>query len=405
MERLSFTFVRMAISRLKILPIFLTLYAFVACKSKGEPKPNNLMENFPKFGKVTLNYSDTTDPNVKNMIYRLDTFYQRQVGMGFNGSVLVGYKGQILYERYLGVSDKENNELWTKETQSQLASTSKTLTAGAIMILKDKGLLAFDDKVNKYIESFPYPDITIRMLLNHRSGLADYMKIAPRPAGKPFMNNDDVLNLFVKQKPKLNFTPDTRFTYCNSNYAILASIIEKVTGMRYNYFMQRFIFNQLGMTRTFVVDPTQPKCSTAACSYNNRWQLEPNMHLDGVWGDKGIYSTVVDLYRWDQALYSGKVIKASTLKEAYQGYSNEKAGVKNYGLGWRMLNYPNGTKIIYHNGWWHGNNTCFYRFIDDNFTIIILGNRYNRNIYHQPQQIYNIIMGTNPSGEEVETEE
>jgi CubicO group peptidase (beta-lactamase class C family) len=122
-------------------------------------------------------------------------------------------------------------------------------------------------------------------------------------------------------------------------------------------------------------------------------------------GDKGIYSSVRDLYKWDQALYSGKLIKQSTLEEAFKPYSFEKPGVKNYGLGWRMLNYPDGVKIIYHNGWWHGNNTCFYRFIQDNFTIIVLGNKFNKSIYRQPQQIYNIVMGVADKSTELDTEE
>ncbi|MBL7772057.1 MAG: beta-lactamase family protein [Chitinophagaceae bacterium] len=381
------------------------LYILSSCVSNGEPKPKLAMESFPKFGKVNISYNDTTDPKFKEMIYQLDTFYQRQISLGFNGSVLVGYKGKILYKRYFGIADRENNILWDEQTQSQLASTSKPFTAGAILILKDKGLLGIDDPVNKYISYFPYPEITLRMLLNHRSGLPDYLKLMTKAADKPYLCNDDVLSWLAVKRPKLNFTSDTKFTYCNTNYVVLASVIEKVTGMKFDYFMKRFLFTPLGMTNTFVVDPNDIKNEHTANSYNYRWKLEPNMHFDGVWGDKGVYSTVEDLYRWDQALYSGKLIKSSTLSEAYRGYSFEKEGVKNYGLGWRMLDYPNGTKIIYHNGWWHGNNTSFYRFIDDNFTIIVLGNRFNKNIYRQPQQIYNIINGQMVNGEEIETEE
>lgn len=378
---------------------------FASCSSEGKPKPNDFLESYPQFGKVKIDYLDSTDPKYKLMIYRLDTFYQKQIMAGFNGSVLVGYQGKVLYQRYFGTSVKEHGEPWGPETQSQLASTSKTLTAGAVLLLKDKGLLQLDDPVYKYIDSFPYPNISIRMLLNHRSGLPDYIKVLPKPAHKPFLNNKDVVDWFVGKKPKLNFVPNTRFTYCNSNYALLASVIEGVSGMKYDYFMKRFVFTPLGMHHTFAVDPNQEKCTTAACSYKYNWHLEPNMHHDGVWGDKGIYSTVEDLYKWDQALYTGKFLRNNTLREAYKGYSYEKPGVKNYGLGWRILEYPQGPTIVYHNGWWHGNNTCFYRFVEDNFTIIVLGNRYNRNIYRQPQQIYQIVMGNNTNQEGMETEE
>jgi CubicO group peptidase (beta-lactamase class C family) len=179
-----------------------------------------------------------------------------------------------------------------------------------------------------------------------------------------------------------------------------------VSGMKFDYFMKRFIFNPLGMKNTFVIDPNKERVCTAAFCYKANWQLEPDMHLDGVVGDKGVYSTVEDLYKWDQALYTNKLINYTSLLEAFKPYSFETPGAKNYGLGWRMLNYPDGNKIVYHNGWWHGNNTCFYRFLQDNFTIIVLGNRFNKSIYRQPLQIYNIVMGNKEKvSNEMEPEE
>ena len=98
------------------------------------------------------------------------------------------------------------------------------------------------------------------------------------------------------------------------------------------------------------------------------------------------------MYKWDQALYSDKLLKWTTLKEMCKPYSFEKPSQRNYGLGWRMIQYPTeNMKVIYHNGWWHGNNTCFYRFVDDNFTIIVLGNKYNTKIYDQPEKIFRIV--------------
>lgn len=389
---------------LKSFSIVFLLITGASCSLNGK-NPHPLDEGEPRFGKVAIQYTDTNQAEAKLLIYRLDTFYQRQIKAGFNGSVLIGYKGKVMYERYFGVSQKESGALWTPETQSQLASTSKTLTSGAILLLKDKGLLDLDDAVVKYIPSFPYAAITVRMLLNHRSGLPDYIKFVPKPTDRPFLNNDDIVSYFAVKKPKLLFVPNTHFTYSNSNFAFLASIVESVSGMKFDYFMRRFIFTPLGMDCTFVIDPSKEKECTSAFCYNASWLQEKDMHYDGVVGDKGVYSSVRDLYKWDQALYAGKLIKPSTLQEAFKPYSFEKAGVKNYGLGWRMLNYPDGVNIIYHNGWWHGNNTCFYRFIQDNFTIIILGNRFNKNIYRQPQQIFNIVMGLKDNSKELETED
>lgn len=389
---------------LKIVVIPFLIFILVSCDFRNGSQAA-VPDSVPRFSRVNLRYNDTNELSFKRMIHSLDTFYQRQILGGFNGTVLVGYQGKILYERYYGVSQKESGAKWTSETQSQLASTSKTLTGGAIMILKDKGLLAFDDLVTTYLPTFPYKDITIRMLLNHRSGLPDYVKFANKPINKLYLDNNDILNLFVQKKPKQSFPTNTAFKYSNSNYALLASIVENISGMKFRYFMKKYVFTPIGMDNSFVINPNEERVCTASFCYNYKWQLEPEMHLDGVVGDKGVYSTVKDLYKWDQALYSGKFIKPSTLKEAYTPYSFENRGIKNYGLAWRMLNYPDGVNVIYHNGWWHGNNTCFYRFIQDNFTIIVLGNRFNKNIYHQPQQIFNIVMGHGFSGEELETEE
>jgi CubicO group peptidase (beta-lactamase class C family) len=194
-------------------------------------------DHAPKFGKIELKYEDTSSPEFKQIIYRLDTFYMRQVNAGFNGSVLVGYKGKILYERYFGLSNLEERIAWTSKTQSQLASTSKTLTSGAVLILHDKGLIDFDDNVRKYIPDFPYENITIRTLLNHRSGLADYTHVMSKPKDIDFIFNKDIVDYYIQKKPPLNFASNTRFMYSNTNFCMLAYIIEIVSGMKYKYFM------------------------------------------------------------------------------------------------------------------------------------------------------------------------
>ena len=194
--------------------------------------------------------------------------------------------------------------------------------------------------------------------------------------------------------PHLEFRPNSRFKYCNTNFAVLARLVERVTEMNFYDFMSRYVFQPLGMNSTFVYNPQKGLPQNAAISYKRNWWREPDMFADGVYGDKGIYSTVEDMYRWDQSFYQNKLLSNETMELAYGPCSFERPGVKNYGLGWRMLCYPDGYKIIYHNGWWHGNNTCFYRFIKDNFTVIVLGNKYNNGIYRQPQALYNIVNGT-----------
>ena len=373
------------------------LIVIVACNSQTEPanaKPRIPEEK--KFGSIKLKYEDTTQPEFRRMVRSLDSFYAIQTRTGFNGSVLVGYKGKVLYERYYGLANRETGLKLNPNSAVQLASVSKTFTAAAILWLHQQKYLNIDEKLQTYLPQMPYPDVTVRMLLCHRSGIPDYIKWVPsfRKDTKTPMTNADVIAMFAKHRPAMEFRANSRFKYCNSNYAILASIIEEVIGMSYEDFMRKYIFDPLGMKNTFAYNVFKGLPYGNTISYKANWVKEPDMFADGVLGDKGIYSTVEDMYRWDQSFYKNTFLNNETIEMAYGPCSFEKPGVKNYGLGWRMLCYPDGDKIIYHNGWWHGNNTVFYRFIQDNFTIIILGNKYSSSIYRQAPVVYSILKNT-----------
>ena len=373
------------------------LIVIVACNSQTEPanaKPRIPEEK--KFGSIKLKYEDTTQPEFRRMVRSLDSFYAIQTRTGFNGSVLVGYKGKVLYERYYGLANRETGLKLNPNSAVQLASVSKTFTAAAILWLHQQKYLNIDEKLQTYLPQMPYPDVTVRMLLCHRSGIPDYIKWVPsfRKDTKTPMTNADVIAMFAKHRPAMEFRANSRFKYCNSNYAILASIIEEVIGMSYEDFMRKYIFDPLGMKNTFAYNVFKGLPYGNTISYKANWVKEPDMFADGVLGDKGIYSTVEDMYRWDQSFYKNTFLNNETIEMAYGPCSFEKPGVKIYGLGWRMRCYPDGDKIIYHNGWWHGNNTVFYRFIQDNFTIIILGNKYSSSIYRQAPVVYSILKNT-----------
>jgi CubicO group peptidase (beta-lactamase class C family) len=343
---------------------------------------------------ATLGYDSTSGQN-REIINKLDEYYHAQARAGFNGSVLVGYKGKILYERYFGLANREAHLPLSPTNSCQLASISKTFTGTAILYLYQNKHLDLDQTVQHYLKTFPYPDITIRMLLSHRSGLRDYTHWMQdyQPNEKILTSNKEMLAMMLRNKPALEFKSGTRFTYSNTNYAVLALIVEEVTGMNFRDFMHQYIFAPLGMAHTYICDAAKGLPADATISYKYNWQREPNMFADGIYGDKNVYSTVEDMYRWDQSFYKNTLLSPTTTDLAYGPCSFERRGVKNYGLGWRMLCFPNGRKIIYHNGWWHGNNTSFYRFIDENFTIIVLGNKHNSNIYHQAPKVFSIVKG------------
>ncbi len=324
----------------------------------------------------------------------------------FNGSILVAKDGNIVYEKYAGfVNPGTRKDSLGINTSFHLASVSKTFTAMAVLKMWEDGRLSIDDSLGKYFPNFPYRDITVKMLLNHRSGLPNYVHYLDLSGWdkKKMVNNTDVLTSLYMLKPPLEFPSGKHFSYCNTNYALLALIIEKVSGQRYAEYLQQTFFAPLQMKDTYVFSLNDTARALPSYEYNNRpFKLE---FLDAVYGDKNIYSTVRDMLKWDQALYAGVIFKQATLDSAFAGYSFEKQGKRNYGLGWRMTFLDNGKKLLYHNGWWHGNNTAFIRLTDEKATIIVLGNRFNRRIYASKHaaDIFGNYMQRGNNGDEVES--
>ncbi|MBO9731018.1 MAG: beta-lactamase family protein [Chitinophaga sp.] len=334
-------------------------------------------------------------PRTIQMQRELDAFYNgKLLRSGFNGAMLVARKGVVIFEQYHGYENSRTKTPVVDSSSFQLASVSKTFTGAAVLWLAQKEKLSLEDSLQKFFPQFPYKGINVRMLLSHRSGLPNYLYFCDSlwKDESRFITNNEVIKLMEVHKPPMQHLPGTHFQYCNTNYLLLASIIEKVSGQKYAEFMEQTIFRPLGMTSTFVYDPASAARVHQTQSHKYNGQFEPDTYFDGVMGDKGIYSSARDMLKWDQALYSGQLLNEATLKAAYTPYSHEKPGIRNYGLGWRLMVYPDSTKnIIYHNGWWHGNNTVFYRFVQDSTTLIILGNKYNRGIYKAVKPIRDIL--------------
>lgn len=298
-------------------------------------------------------------------------------------SLLVAKNGQIIYERYQGVADKNMGTRIEENTPVHIASVSKVLTATAIMLLVDKGKIELDQKVNTILPEFPYDDISIKNLLSHRSGLRNYAYFVEDKGVwdlKKTLTNQDILNLFTEKEIKCDCPADKRFAYCNTNYAMLALIIEKATGMTYPEAMKTMIFDPLEMHNTFVFEYDKDR-ETAVPSYKGNMMEIGLDHLDAVYGDKNIYSTPRDLLKFDLARTAPTFLNEKLRNQIYAGYSNEHKGTKNYGLGLRMIEWETGQKFYFHNGWWHGNTASFISLTKDNVTIIALSNKFTRNTY------------------------
>jgi len=356
-----------------------------------------------------LDISATTilnNDDKERLIAEVKAKYETILGnKGFSGQILIAKNGEVIFEDYKGYSNFSDKTAILPETPIHLASISKTFTGMAALKLWEQDKLDLKAPVTKYLANFPYKEVTIEQLLSHRSGLPDYtyfmepnkyktikvknkrgrwvkkLKLikAETPFRQGLYNNQDVLDYMVTKRPAPATMPNRVFKYCNTNFVVLALIIEKITGQDFPTYMAETIFKPLKMENTYVFSAKSIDKYTP--SYNARMVPYKIEKYDCIYGDKNVYSTARDMYLWDKALTEGSYVKESTLEMAYQPQSPINKYHHNYGLGWRILAKPNEERLVYHNGWWHGNNTVFTRLISESATIIILGNKFNRSIY------------------------
>ena len=381
-----------AIMKITLITLLLSiLFYFSSPKTGGDFVNSNdgnplddslhITSSFPiKMGKISEAY-------IAEKRHFIDSFYNKNINSPFyTGAFIVVKNGRVLYEDYKGYANVRTGQKIDKNTPIHLASVSKVLTCTAILRLVQQDNIMLDQKVTDWLPKFPYKETTIRILLNHRSGLQHYANfpglMKKRWNKKKLLSNQDVMDLLVQNKFRLRTPNDTHFDYCNTNYVILALIIEKATGLNYRQAMHELVFKPLGMTNTYVFNYETDR-ETASKSYRGS-TIFPWDQFDGVYGDKNIYSTPRDLVKFDMGTYSPDFIKPELLQEAYFGYSAGHVAkpIKDYGLGMRMRFLPpNNEKMIYHNGWWHGNNTSFVPVKKDTVTVVCLGNKYSNRPY------------------------
>ncbi|MDD2962511.1 MAG: serine hydrolase [Bacteroidales bacterium] len=296
----------------------------------------------------------------------------------FNGSIVISFKGFPIYSNAVGLADFSRRDSLTTQAPFQLASVSKSFTAMAVMILKERGLVQFDDTLTTHIPEFPYKNITIRHLLNHTSGLPNYMYLADKYWPKELeMSNEDMLELLIRRKQPLYFKPGSRFDYSNTGYAILALLVERKAGISFGDFARKNIFEPIGMFHTFTYNPglldtiaVQVKGYRYPARRGNEY---PNDPVNNVLGDKSIYSTAEDLALYERAWVSPVLVSDSTLQEAYTKPVLKNKREVNYGFGWRFKEV-NGKEVVFHNGLWHGFTSTITRFVESDLTVIVLTN-------------------------------
>lgn len=341
-----------------------------SCNSSA--KKNKQQSHSVQFRALTKNEK-------KELHYKADIFFNTTLKNSFSGGFLVAKNGEIIFEAYNGYSNWNTKEPLTATTPLHIASVSKTFTGVAILQLVEQKKLQLEDSIQKFFPTFPYKGITVQQLLNHRSGLPNYLYFLDTAwKQNNFIQNQDVLNYLITHQPAIYAYPNKVFHYCNTNFVVLALIVEKITQQSFPEYILHNIFEPLQMKHSFVFSIADTLKYTPSFNYNNQpFNMDK---FDAVYGDKNVYSTVQDMFLWDKALYDTNFIGKTLLQKAFTPYSNERPGKKNYGLGFRLY-IDNRDTTIYHNGWWHGNNSVFTRFIKDTATIITLGNKYNRAIY------------------------
>ena len=364
-----------------IASLFLLLFSFSFCK--GKHVDNELIKL-----SVTINvdsiFNDLGTNNLAKKRKMADDTFAHLVKAGMNGVVLYAEQGQVVYKKAFGVRNLNTRhpDSLRIDDQFQLSSDSKMFTAEAVMILYAQGKLDYDADVQTYIPEFPYEGVTVRHLLNHRSGLPRYDAMADEfwpDRTKPF-SNEEMIKMLAERKPEVYAAPDVTFFYNNINYALLASVVERVSGQHFEDFMRENIFEPLGMNRSYIYSMRDDSLVSLYMDcpvqghelYRKGAVKEQNYYLNGVMGDKIMFSTVDDIYKFMQALDCNLLLPDSIQCEAFKPGSEFWKRGENYGFGWRMSERHPG--MVYHFGWWKGYRSAVIRNVAQNCILIVLTN-------------------------------
>jgi CubicO group peptidase (beta-lactamase class C family) len=313
-------------------------------------------------------------------------------GNKFSGSILIARGDEILISKGYGMSNWEHQVPNTTNAKFRIASLSKQFTAMAILILQEQNLLSAEDKISKYVKDCPelWKDITIHQLLTHSSGIPNYWSL---PSFRGISRNKGSIEETVELVKDLTLksSPGEKFLYSNSGYTILALIIEEVSQMKFEDFLDINIFEPLNMTNTGS-DNNNDILLNRVAGYSLQGSSIKNADykdISNYIGAAALYSTVEDLYLWDRALYTSEIVSHQSLDLMFAPHIS--AYGYGYGYGWIVDESKASHKIVRHEGNISGFRSFFARYTDDNAVIIILSN--NETNDRQWNIVYNSIVG------------
>jgi CubicO group peptidase (beta-lactamase class C family) len=359
-----------------IRPALILLFFFFFIYSEN----NYGLQNFSTSEVLTLDEENHLyDLIFRQMYHRFDSIVDISTHYyGFNGNLLIASGNEIIYQVCSGYEDSHLTKL-KPETAFQLASASKQFTAMAILILLKEGKLGLDDPLQRFIPELPYAGVTIRHLLNHTSGVPNYLWYIDNywASDTELPTNEDMIRILSHHGAQLNFKPGTKFYYSNTGYAILASVVERISGQSFGTFLTERVFRPLGMENASVRTPSSRAPDPSYLSGYRRSRSRSNsfetvMH-DGIAGDKGVYASIIDLFTWDQALNNDLLVTHQIMQQAFSAGRLENNREIPYGFGFR-LDTEGSSRVVYHYGRWSGFRTAFVKYLPDNLTIIVLNN-------------------------------
>jgi len=317
------------------------------------------------------------ESETRKVSHKLDSLLKRvNKRYDFHGSLLVAKNGKILYSNQVGYADFRKKKLLDETAVFQLASVSKQFTAAAIMILYERNQIQLNDTVNYYFPDFPYKDVTIKNLLNHTAGLPKYFWVAEHKwEQEKAPTNTEMMALLETSNVNRYFKPGRKFAYSNTGYFVLASIVEKVSGMRFGDFVKKNIFDPLDMKDSFVYsyenDSIRNNQLIGYRLYRGWRHLKINGTVnDAIVGDKNIYATSEDLYKWTHGLNNGKLLSQASLDLMYSKGKTRYGREVPYGFGFRIDTRTENT--IYHYGKWNGFSTGLVQYPEEDLVVIVL---------------------------------
>lgn len=293
-------------------------------------------------------------------------------------SIAVVRNGEVVKASGYGLANVELNVAASPATIYQSGSVGKQFTATAVMMLVEDGKIALDDKINKYFTDAPerWSGITVRNLLTHTAGTTDY------PKDFDFRRDYTEAELLKKAAEiPLAFAPGEKWSYSNMGYVMLGILVSKVTGKFYGEFLQERIFKPLGMNTTRIISEADIVSNRAAGYRQEKGELKnqawvsPSMNTTA---DGSLYLTVLDMARWDAALYTEKLLKKSSMDQMWTPVKLNNGKTQQYGFGW-AFDEVRGHRIIGHGGAWQGFTSHIVRYVDDKLTVIVLANRAGAN--------------------------